>query len=59
MPLAALVSVEACLSSDSDPDGEYIQEAPIVVVELISPADRLHRMLERIDDYLAFGVSAA
>lgn len=40
------------------PSGKYIQEAPIVVVEVISPEDRLHRMLERIDDYLAFGVSA-
>jgi Uma2 family endonuclease len=39
------------------PDGPIITSPPFLCVEILSPSDRLTEMQERIDDYLAFGVS--
>lgn len=40
------------------PTGRILSTAPLVAIEVLSPSDRMHEMQERIDDYLAFGVSA-
>jgi Uma2 family endonuclease len=39
------------------PTGPIIVEPPFLCVEILSPSDRMVEMQERIDDYLAFGVS--
>jgi Uma2 family endonuclease len=36
--------------------GQIIKTPPFLCVEIVSPADRLAEMQERIDDYLNFGV---
>jgi Uma2 family endonuclease len=38
------------------PDGGIIVEPPYLCIEILSPADRMKEMQERIDDYLDFGV---
>jgi Uma2 family endonuclease len=38
------------------PETQIIREPPFLCIELLSPADRMAEMQDRIDDYLAFGV---
>jgi Uma2 family endonuclease len=38
------------------PKEQIITHPPLIVIEILSPEDRLSRFQERIDDYLAFGV---
>ena len=38
------------------PTGRILTEPPFLVVEILSPEDRVSRMETRIDDYLQFGV---
>jgi Uma2 family endonuclease len=38
------------------PPGRIIVQPPFLCVEVLSPTDRMAEMLERIDDYLSFGV---
>ena len=38
------------------PAGGIVTEPPFLCIEILSPADRLDEMQERIDDYLNFGV---
>lgn len=38
------------------PRGRILTEPPFLVVEILSPDDRVSRMEDRIDDYLRFGV---
>jgi Uma2 family endonuclease len=38
------------------PKEQIITRPPLIVIEILSPEDRLSRFQERIDDYLAFGV---
>ena len=45
-----------CVIAGSEPDKQVFDEPPLVCVEILSPEDRISRMQERIDDYLAFGV---
>ncbi len=37
------------------PDGQIITKPPFLLIEILSPRDRLAEMQVRIDDYLAFG----
>ena len=46
-----------CVVVGSEPDKQVFDEPPLVCVEILSPEDRISRMQERVDDYLAFGVS--
>ena len=48
---------DLCVVVGSEPDKQVFDEPPLVCVEILSPEDRISRMQERIDDYLAFGVS--
>jgi Uma2 family endonuclease len=38
------------------PKEQIITHPPLIVIEILSPQDRLSRFGDRIDDYLAFGV---
>jgi Uma2 family endonuclease len=38
------------------PPGRIIVQPPFLCIEVLSPTDRMAEMLERIDDYLSFGV---
>ncbi len=38
------------------PAGGIVTEPPFLCIEILSPADRVEEMQERIDDYLRFGV---
>jgi Uma2 family endonuclease len=40
-----------------EPDGQIFRRPPFVCVEILSKDDRMSQMQERIDDYLAMGVS--
>jgi Uma2 family endonuclease len=39
-----------------EPDEAVLSTPPLVCAEILSPEDRMSRMLEKIADYLAFGV---
>src|SRR5260370_40621027 len=39
-----------------EPDGQIFRLPPCLCVEILSPEDRMKRVPERIDDYLAMGV---
>jgi Uma2 family endonuclease len=41
----------------SKPPGRVIVEPPFLIVEILSPEDRVSRMEQKIDDYIRFGVS--
>jgi Uma2 family endonuclease len=38
------------------PKEQILTHPPLIVIEILSPEDRLSRFQNRIDDYLAFGV---
>lgn len=38
------------------PKEQIITHPPLIVIEILSPEDRLGRFQDRIDDYIAFGV---
>jgi Uma2 family endonuclease len=39
-----------------EPAEEIVTEAPLLCIEILSPEDRMSRMQERVDDYIAMGV---
>src|SRR5688572_20804015 len=39
-----------------EPDEQIFRTPPFICVEILSPEDRLAKVRERMDDYLAFGV---
>lgn len=45
-----------CILSQGHAIEEVIQTPPLLVVEILSPEDRVSRTEERIEDYLAMGV---
>ena len=49
----------AFLASDSIPTGlasrRFVEGAPVLVVEVVSPTDRANDIVERVDDYLKAG----
>ena len=48
---------DICILVGGRPSEPVFTSPPFVCVEILSPEDRIRRMQERIDDYLAFGVS--
>lgn len=44
------------IKRSQDLDEEIVTRPPLLIVEIRSDEDRIHRMLERIDDYFAMGV---
>ena len=47
---------DVCLIAGGKPKTRTVQEPPFLVVEVLSPDDRMSEMQDRIDDYLAFGI---
>jgi Uma2 family endonuclease len=48
---------DVCVYADGEPEEEVFTRPPLLCIEILSPEDRVHRMQERIDDYLRFGVA--
>ena len=47
---------DVCLISRSDPADQVLQRAPIAVIEVLSPEDRISRYQERFSDYRQMGI---
>jgi Uma2 family endonuclease len=47
---------DVCVFVGPEPDEQIFTRPPFLCIEILSPEDRMGRMQERIDDYLAFGV---
>ena len=47
---------DLCVVAGPAPDEQVFTRPPFLCIEILSPEDRMDRMQERIDDYLAFGV---
>lgn len=47
---------DLCVVRDTDPIEQVITTPPLLCVEILSPEDRMSRVLDRIKDYLDFGV---
>jgi len=48
---------DVVLVAGPKPEGRIIRTAPFLVIEIVSPDDRVDELEEKIDDYLAFGVA--
>jgi Uma2 family endonuclease len=47
---------DTCVVAGPPPEEQVFTRPPFLCIEILSPEDRMDRMQERIDDYLAFGV---
>lgn len=48
---------DVCIVVGPEPEEQIFRDPPFVCIEVLSPADTLHQMQERVDDYLRFDVS--
>jgi Uma2 family endonuclease len=48
---------DVCVVVGPEPPEQIFRTPPFICIEILSPEDRLSKMRERVDDYLAFGVS--
>lgn len=48
---------DVCVYINQPPQGQIFRTPPFICIEVLSPEDRMSRVLERIDDYLKFGVA--
>ncbi len=47
---------DVCVATAERPMEQIFRKPPLLVIEILSPEDRVSAMQNRIDDYLAFGV---
>jgi len=47
---------DICVRRISDPKEQFIRRAPLLCIEVLSPEDRMSRIMERVRDYLEMGV---
>lgn len=47
---------DICVTLGPEPDEQIFTRPPFLCIEILSPEDRMSRMQDKIDDYLAFGV---
>lgn len=47
---------DLCVMRRSDPADNVVQKAPLLCIEILSPEDRMSRILERFADYSQMGV---
>jgi Uma2 family endonuclease len=47
---------DICVLLDGQPRDQVIEVPPFICIEILSPDDSVSGMMERVDDYLAFGV---
>jgi Uma2 family endonuclease len=48
---------DVCVYAGPEPQEQIFRTPPFICIEILSPEDRWARVQQRIDDYLAFGVS--
>jgi Uma2 family endonuclease len=48
---------DICVVVGPEPDEQIFTKPPFLCIEVLSPEDRMSRMQDKIDDYLAFGVA--
>jgi Uma2 family endonuclease len=48
---------DICVYFQPVPDDPVLSTPPFIVIEVLSPEDRMSRVRKKIDDYLAFGVA--
>ena len=46
---------DVCIT-DGEPDEQILTHPPLLCIEILSPEDRMERVLVRVDKFLAFGV---
>jgi Uma2 family endonuclease len=47
---------DVCVVEGEEPTEQIFRTPPFICIEVLSPEDRVSKVRERIDDYLAFGV---
>lgn len=47
---------DVCVVAGPEPAEQIFRTPPFICIEILSPDDRIGRVQERIDDYLAFGI---
>jgi Uma2 family endonuclease len=47
---------DVCLVVGPEPDEQILTRPPFLCIEILSPEDRMSRMMVKIEDFLAFGV---
>jgi Uma2 family endonuclease len=47
---------DVCVYLGAEPEGQVLADPPFLVIEILSPEDRMSRMLRKIQDYQAMGV---
>jgi Uma2 family endonuclease len=47
---------DVCIARAQKPMPQIFRTPPLIAIEILSPEDRVGRMRQKIDDYLAFGV---
>ncbi len=47
---------DVCVLSADAPKEQIVRHPPLICIEVLSPEDTLHRMRQRIADYIAMGV---
>ena len=48
---------DVCVVRRSDPNEEIIRTPPVLCIEVLSTADSLHTLQQRVQDYLSMGVA--
>jgi Uma2 family endonuclease len=48
---------DVCVYLQPVPEDSVLSTPPFIVIEIVSPEDRMSRVRKKIDEYLAFGVS--
>src|SRR5205809_357514 len=47
---------DVCVVAGEEPEEQIFRTPPFICIEILSPEDRVSKVRQRIDDYLAFGV---
>lgn len=47
---------DVCVVAGAEPTEQILRSPPFICIEVLSPDDRIGRVQQRIDDYIAFGV---
>jgi Uma2 family endonuclease len=48
---------DVCVVAGAEPDEQIFTKPPMLCIEILSPEDTMSRTLDRVHDFLAFGVS--
>ena len=48
---------DVCVVAGAEPDEQILTKPPMLCIEILSPEDTMSRTLDRVNDFLTFGVS--